>query len=310
MGARGSSGCTAARVRIGSMLLLVVLACFEPAECRAAKESATTAWTLAADATEAQGRGAHAQAQAGVERAKAVDEQAASVTAATPPKTPAARQAQDAYTRAMATGGDAGDAAYAANRAELSVKLRNEGAALETAARQADALAARLSAWSGIEVAWREAGGLARAGAIARKVAKGELPPGTDVPFERLPVQVGNTRSLPESPIDLEPLAAGAAAAHAAFTRAAEGAGAAIAAVQEGDYRVKALLSYLQAEQIPAEGEVLSASNEVRLAMKHGEAAVTAIQAATAPPRDDTLTQGPEVAAARAATERVKATCK
>ena len=55
------------------MLLTLLLACLEPAECRSAKEGATAAWTAAADATEAQGRGAQAQAQAGVERAKAVD---------------------------------------------------------------------------------------------------------------------------------------------------------------------------------------------------------------------------------------------
>lgn len=292
------------------MLLTLLLACLEPAECRSAKEGATAAWTAAADATEAQGRGAQAQAQAGVERAKAVDEQAEVVKAAIQPKTPASKQAQDAYTRAMAMGGSVGEAASAANRAEIAVKLRDEGAALETAARQADALAARLSTWGSIEVEWREAGGLARAGAIARKVAKGELPPDTVVPFERLPVQVGNTRTLPESPIDLEPMAAGAAGAHAAFTRAADGMSAAIAAVQEGDYRVKALLTYIEREAIPVEGEVLSATNEVRLAMKHGEAAVAAVQAAAAPPRDDTLTQGPEVAAARAATDRVKAACK
>lgn len=254
-------------------MFLFLLACTS-GPCRDAKASVAATWTAAAEALDAATTQAHTQAAAGLADASGADDAQGDVIAAPKPKGPVAHEAQEAYTRALAGGGTYGAAATAAAEADLAGKLRRTAADAETAAREADAYTTRVSTWAKVESDWRRAGGLARAAAYAHQVVDGKT---TAVPLELLPVQSGNTRTLPESPIDLEDYAVGAAQAHAGLLRVVDVATRATPHLEGASRDLDQLV--LEAGST-ATGELLSAANEGKLAQRHVQATLAALATA------------------------------
>lgn len=263
------------------MWFFIACALLEPAACREARDAAVAAWSAAAGALEAEATRLQVEAKAAEARAGVADAEAADLEGLPVPKTGAPRASHDAFTRALATGADLGEAATAADEAAFALQLRKASLALERQVQRAEAMGGRMRAWTEAEARWRDAGGVSAAATWARQTTDG-----ADLVLAPLAPQVGNRRVAPALPL-------GAAAPEEAMTGAARAhAGRLVAAAELAD-RARALYDARQvAERLverasgdaafQANADILSAANEARLVVRRGGEAQAALEAAEA----------------------------